>query len=154
MAPIFDVDWTPTEPEIPTGLYLLEVQGAEIKTSKKGDQYLNLKLLDPKSGSFVCYDILMLTGAARWSGQAKLSALGFSKHASPKTVDELVGRRVWAYVTTREFNGQLQLCVDGKAKKSHAGFYPEKEKPEQPFYNEIPTAKPEETKGGSDFTPF
>jgi hypothetical protein len=152
--PTFDVDWSPTEPDIPTGLYLLEVQDAEVKTSKKGAAYLNMKLLDAKSGRFVCYDILMLQGDARWSGQAKLSALGFSKHASPATVETLIGRRVWAYVTTREYNGQLQLCVDGKAKGSKAGFYPENERPEEPFYNQIPLTTNPTPKENDPDAPF
>lgn len=154
--PTFDIDWSAPESNIPKGLHLAEVAAAEIKTAKKsGDKYLNLKLNNARDGHFLCYDICMLTGDQRWSGHNKLEALGFDRHANQQSTEALIGRRVWVYITSRLWNDQMQACVDNKAKGSKSGFYPEGEKPEQPFYESIPeSTSPKTTKEDDGEVPF
>ena len=137
--PTWDADWSPVPKGPPPGLYLVEVDKVEGGVSKKtGDKYIRLSLVTSGERRKVCDDIVMIEGDQRWSGHLKLGVLGFSKENPYPSIDALIGKRAWVQTTQREFRNEIQSAIDNRAKGSKQGYWPENEKPETPFFNDIP----------------
>ena len=114
------------------GIYLAEVARAEEKVSKSsGAPYLNVKFMAPEwAGEEICWDMIMLGGNGINIGRAKLGALGIDlDDGAEHTADELKGRRAYISVVVEKYNGEERLRVDIDTDTSHAGYWPEGERP-------------------------
>lgn len=108
-----EIDWEASELSRPPGTYYAEVSDCELKTSRKGDPYFNLRYVQVDGGNqTLCYDIIMLKGGGWGIGKSKLKGLGFGSETSIEASD-LIGRR--AYLALREDEsptGIARLAVD------------------------------------------
>ena len=134
------IDWTEEElgPRYrPGDIVKATISKCEERTSKKGDPMFSVTLED-ENKKFVCYDILMLGGPGRGIGQAKLSALGFTKDHGEIIPAQLIGRQVYVRLTEDEWDGKKRLKVDlvrddgEEYARWHCGYWPVRDDIEPP----------------------
>lgn len=133
------------------GNYLAEITGVRQKASSKGDQMFVVQFASIEhDGAYLATDYIMLEGKGIPMGVRKLKALGFD----PKKDDDInpatmIGRRVYVAIGVDEYKGEVVNRIDGSAKGSKAGYWPEKSPPDQVVTNaQAPIDNP--TKGGDD----
>lgn len=110
------MDWSPTNnSDNEPGDYLATVKMAEEKLSRKGDPMLSLRLHTDTFDApdqFLCFDVVMMGGAGRGLGQAKLLALGFDGTEDEIRAEDVVGRRAWVTVDWQSYT------KDGRPQRS------------------------------------
>ena len=122
---------SPKRESFPPGIYHVEVESAEERTSASGNGYFSVRLKDMESNKTVCFDIIMLQGKGIGIGLQKLMALGFSKEDSEIVAAELMGRRAFVALKQETYEGQKRLAVDISAKGSSVGYWTEDNPPQE-----------------------
>ena len=104
------------------GRYLVEVDDAIEKESKKGDPMILLSLKAIKTGKFCAYDNIMLDGGGAGIGKAKLSGFGIAvKNGDEVTAKKLIGKRALAHLKEEVYEGKTKLAVDIE-QGEHCGY--------------------------------
>lgn len=142
------VDMNKPDRDIPEGIFLVEVIKAEAKRSRKGDLMIGLTLVHAQTGEEAARDVVMLEGPGWGLGKAKLTALGLGEFRGDLDPATLVGKRVWASIEPREYDGRTYASINTKLLR-YAGLQAEDEKPEGGTVLE-----PEEGGEDSEPTPF
>jgi hypothetical protein len=118
------LDWDlMNESSFAPGCYRVEVAAAEEKTSKKGDPYLNLRLVALDFGrATLCFDIIMLAGKGARIGYTKLVELGVPQGTDEVLAASLVGMRAYVWVAHEVYDGKTRLKVFVDADGSACGY--------------------------------
>lgn len=108
-----DIELTWDVPELADGVRQATVKAVEGRTSKGGDPMVvvTFKL----TGGGEIQDFIMLDGAGKSMGLAKLERLGVPKGAAKLNTADLIGRQLSIVCIKSEYNGREQLKIDGKA---------------------------------------
>jgi len=104
------------------GISVAEVKDVHAKRSSGGDLMLVVKFIDPRSGSALCEDIIMLEGAGRDMGKAKLSMLGIPPDREEFDEILLIGQRCRLALKLDNYQGVDRLKVDIKAEGFKCGY--------------------------------
>lgn len=124
----FDIDMTADAGKKP-GKYLAEVSAVKVSYTKNSECRMVLTFKDCADGEFLCDDGLMMEGKGWNMARAKLIALGMNReHKGPFNELDLIGKRAYLHVETREWQGQMSLQPDAKA-GGHCGYWMETEPP-------------------------
>lgn len=93
------------------GVYHARVDRCDADEDERG-RYLDLRLLDARTGRFLCFDVLRFTPKATNIALTKLVQLGVVPGARQLDTDALVGRRAWIALHEEEFGGVVRPKVD------------------------------------------
>ena len=115
------------------GIYFVQVDGAEGRTSQNGNAMISMKLISVDDYKFVVYDRIMLQGkeGALSMTKAKLKALGFDLSKGTLEPEQLIGLRAYVAIHLGKPNdkGEQYMEVNIRAKGSKCGYWSEDEPP-------------------------
>lgn len=100
-------------PELEPGPRKATVTDCQLKKSKKGEKMLEVTF--SLEGGGQVRDYLMLEGAGKGMGLARLSRLGVPDADTRFDTQDLAGRTLTLILINEPYNGQPQLKIDGKA---------------------------------------
>lgn len=149
-----DVDWTPEGDDLGEGIYPVEVDKAELRhAGSTGNKMVSIALVTGPNREYVCHDNIMIEGKGRGMGQKKLKAYGYAE-GEPVSLEGFKGRRAFAAIHFREWQGKRRRNVDADAKGSMCGYWPADNPP--PGFAALPSreAAPAATEDPFGDTPF
>lgn len=132
------------------GVYHVEVNNAEDKTTIKGEKRIALTLSQVGTdGQLVCFDSLMMQGKGLGITKGKLKQLGIDLDKDDFDSQDLIGRRVHVACVFGKPNdkGNRYLEVDIRAKGSKCGYWTEADPPK-------PAGASDDLGSWDDDTPF
>jgi hypothetical protein len=129
------VDTTP-DFGLPPGVYHVEVASAvEQRSKSSGAGMFKVSLVALDHGKKrLCYDYIMLEGAAKGIGIGKLKRLGLDMSAKERVVeaDELIGKRCYINLVQETFEGRNGPSVSlkvGRLEQTDFGYFAEDNAP-------------------------
>lgn len=152
------LDWSSfEEPEmsgkvrIQPGRYFAKVESASERKSKKGDSYINMRLVAvDHDDAHICFDVLMLEGKARNIGYAKLKQLGVDSSEEWLDAKSLVNRKCYVEVEEETYKDETRLSVNIGAKDGACCGYWSIDSPPPMDDPEMGYEKPDQPDPGSD----